>query len=175
MGEGGLKISTVDVIYCQPPVPKSLARNSVHSLNSKVRISPIEKRLQIVQHFIWLVKSFSIKDESIFVSMPCMTQTLHIRFTYETMKHCPSKSRFRSTSTPTLQFATKINKIVKSKNCFLLLQTLTSNRHTATKQFDGTVVTHALPYATRFPISSRIQGVVLQSNDWHDRRQHRIQ
>ena len=47
--------------------------------------------------------------------------------------------------------------------------------HTATELPHGAVVAHALPHATRVPVSPRVQGVVLQPAVWHDRGQPRVQ
>lgn len=58
---------------------------------------------------------------------------------------------------------------------FLHGTTVTADRHTAAEQSDGAVVVDAFPNAARFPIASRVQGMVLESNDWNDRRQFGVQ
>jgi len=40
--------------------------------------------------------------------------------------------------------------------------------HSTTEQSDGTLVTDALPHATRLSVTPRLQGVVCQPPYWHD-------
>lgn len=46
--------------------------------------------------------------------------------------------------------------------------TAPTNGNASPKQPDGAVVADALPDATRFPIPSRVQGVVLEPDDGDD-------
>ena len=49
------------------------------------------------------------------------------------------------------------------------------HRHTAAEQSDGALVSHALPHAPSVRLASRVQGVVRQPADGHDRRKQRVQ
>ena len=53
--------------------------------------------------------------------------------------------------------------------------TSTFDRHASSKQPNGAVVTHALPYATRVRLSSRISALVLQSAQVYDRGKSGVQ
>ena len=50
-----------------------------------------------------------------------------------------------------------------------------TDRHPATEQSDGTVVSHALPHASSVRLTQRVQGVVRQPADEHGRRHQRVQ
>jgi len=49
------------------------------------------------------------------------------------------------------------------------------DRHAAAEQPHGTVVSDALPHAARLPVTPRLQGVVRQPADRHDRGKPRVQ
>ena len=49
------------------------------------------------------------------------------------------------------------------------------HRHTASKQPNGALVTHAFSNATRVLVASRVPALVLQSIEVDDRRKPRIQ
>ena len=40
--------------------------------------------------------------------------------------------------------------------------------YASAEQPHGTLVSDALPHATRLPVTSRVQGMVLESTDWND-------
>lgn len=73
------------------------------------------------------------------------------------------------------RYAVVSTRIERSYRPRLSLQTITTHRNAIAEQFDGIVVTDAFPYAARVPIASRIQRMVLEPHDRHDRRQFRVQ